>query len=158
MEENFKNEYLKEVKNQFDKIQPVRAVGTSNLGLLGVAFIVLKLCGVINWSWLWVLAPFWIGFALIFVLLFLLIALIGVLVMLKRDNKNEATEEISDKFVSTTTDEVTVEVAEAKTENPIVENATNMKKDIPKKTRSRKSKSKKEDGRAIERENSEASK
>ena len=29
-------------------------------GLLGTAFIVLKLCGVINWSWLWVLGPFWI--------------------------------------------------------------------------------------------------
>lgn len=24
-----------------------------------VAFIVLKLCGVIDWSWLWVTAPFW---------------------------------------------------------------------------------------------------
>lgn len=28
--------------------------------LLGVAFIVLKLCGIIRWSWLWVLAPFWL--------------------------------------------------------------------------------------------------
>ena len=28
--------------------------------LLVVAFIVLKLCGVIKWSWIWVLAPFWI--------------------------------------------------------------------------------------------------
>ncbi len=28
-------------------------------GLLGVAFIVLKLCHVIDWSWWWVLAPFW---------------------------------------------------------------------------------------------------
>jgi hypothetical protein len=31
----------------------------SILGLLGVAFIVLKLVGVIAWSWWWVLAPFW---------------------------------------------------------------------------------------------------
>ena len=29
-------------------------------GLLGAAFIVLRLCGVIDWSWLWVLAPLWI--------------------------------------------------------------------------------------------------
>lgn len=29
--------------------------------ILGVVFIVLKLCGVIEWSWVWVLAPFWIG-------------------------------------------------------------------------------------------------
>lgn len=31
--------------------------------LLGIAFIVLKLVGVIGWPWLWVLAPFWIPFA-----------------------------------------------------------------------------------------------
>ena len=33
-------------------------------GLLGILFIALKLTGVINWSWLWVLSPFWIGLAL----------------------------------------------------------------------------------------------
>jgi uncharacterized membrane protein YdbT with pleckstrin-like domain len=33
--------------------------------LLGVSFIVLKLCNVINWSWLWVLSPFWITYGLI---------------------------------------------------------------------------------------------
>ena len=36
--------------------------------LLGIAFIILKLCHVIEWSWLWVLAPFWIGFAIWFIL------------------------------------------------------------------------------------------
>jgi hypothetical protein len=34
-------------------------------GLLGVAFVILKLCGVINWSWWLVTLPFWGGFALI---------------------------------------------------------------------------------------------
>lgn len=29
--------------------------------VLGLIFIVLKLCGVIAWSWFWVLAPFWIN-------------------------------------------------------------------------------------------------
>lgn len=29
------------------------------LGILGVAFIILKLTSVIAWSWWWVLAPFW---------------------------------------------------------------------------------------------------
>ena len=33
------------------------AGGIGFCGLLAVAFIVLKLTGVINWSWLWVLAP-----------------------------------------------------------------------------------------------------
>ena len=28
--------------------------------LLTIAFITLKLCGQINWSWVWVLSPFWI--------------------------------------------------------------------------------------------------
>jgi hypothetical protein len=29
-------------------------------GLLTIAFIVLKLCHVIAWSWWWVLSPLWI--------------------------------------------------------------------------------------------------
>ena len=33
--------------------------GVSTLGLLQIALIVLKLCEVIDWSWLWVLAPMW---------------------------------------------------------------------------------------------------
>lgn len=34
--------------------------GISFLSLLLLAFIVLKLCKVIDWSWWWVLAPLWI--------------------------------------------------------------------------------------------------
>ena len=40
---------------------------SSNLGtadLLGVAFVVLKLCHVIDWSWWWVTAPIWGGIVL----------------------------------------------------------------------------------------------
>ena len=36
-------------------------------GILGIIFIVLKLVDIIDWSWWWVLAPFWIE-AIIFVL------------------------------------------------------------------------------------------
>ena len=32
--------------------------------LLTIAFIVLKLCNVITWSWWWVLAPIWIPVAI----------------------------------------------------------------------------------------------
>jgi len=35
------------------------------LGLLGLAFLVLKLTHVIGWSWLWVTVPFWGVFALL---------------------------------------------------------------------------------------------
>jgi hypothetical protein len=38
--------------------------GIGFIGLLTIAFIVLKLTGVINWSWLWVLSPIWIMVAL----------------------------------------------------------------------------------------------
>jgi hypothetical protein len=34
---------------------------------LAMLFITLKLTGVIDWSWLWVLAPLWGGVALVFV-------------------------------------------------------------------------------------------
>lgn len=47
--------------------------GISFLGLLQISFIVLKLCGVINWKWLWVLSPTWIPMALIVVVVFVLI-------------------------------------------------------------------------------------
>ena len=38
--------------------------------LLGLIFVVLKLCNVINWSWWYVAMPFWVGFmfAIIFVI------------------------------------------------------------------------------------------
>lgn len=35
--------------------------GVTSGSLLQIAFIVLKLCGVIDWSWIWVLSPMWIG-------------------------------------------------------------------------------------------------
>lgn len=41
------------------------SAGISIPGLLGVSFIILKLCGVITWSWWCVLAPFWIPVALL---------------------------------------------------------------------------------------------
>lgn len=53
------------------------AGGIGLSGLLGVAFIVLKLCKVINWPWLWVLSPFWISFA-IFIVVTIIIAVIAV--------------------------------------------------------------------------------
>jgi uncharacterized protein (DUF983 family) len=40
----------------------------SGLEILTVAFIVLKLCKVIDWSWVWILAPVWIPIALVVVL------------------------------------------------------------------------------------------
>ncbi len=47
-------------------------------GLLTIAFIVLKLVGVIAWSWWWVLSPLWIGFALFVVVLLIVLLVIAV--------------------------------------------------------------------------------
>lgn len=41
------------------------AGGLSFLSVLLIVFIVLKLCGVIAWSWFWVLSPFWIPCAFV---------------------------------------------------------------------------------------------
>ena len=43
--------------------------GMSFLEVLLLVFIVLKLCKVINWSWWWVLSPFWIPLGLAIILL-----------------------------------------------------------------------------------------
>lgn len=45
--------------------------GVGILGLLGVVFVTLKLLGiteVAEWSWWWVTAPFWGGFAVVMAL------------------------------------------------------------------------------------------
>ena len=54
--------------------------------LLGVAFIVLNLVGVIDWSWWWVLAPILGYFALGFVI-FLVTLAIAIIVDLIDKNK-----------------------------------------------------------------------
>lgn len=35
--------------------------GIGFVGLLAIAFIVLKLTGYIDWAWAWVLSPIWIS-------------------------------------------------------------------------------------------------
>lgn len=46
--------------------------GIGFCGLLTIAFIILKLCKVITWSWIWILSPLWIS--LVLIVLFILIA------------------------------------------------------------------------------------
>lgn len=49
--------------------------GIGFVGLLTIAFIVLKLCGVINWSWWWVLAPLWISFGVVLFIIAIVIVI-----------------------------------------------------------------------------------
>jgi hypothetical protein len=44
--------------------------------VLGILFVTLKLCGVIAWPWVWVLAPFWIPLAIFVAFLLIIPALI----------------------------------------------------------------------------------
>lgn len=50
--------------------------GIGFFGLLTIAFIILKLVGVIKWSWVWVLSPLWIG-ASILIIFFIVLAVIA---------------------------------------------------------------------------------
>ena len=50
-------------------------------GLLFVVFLVLKLTGVIAWSWWWVTAPLWIPVALVIAII-VVVAVIGGIVAL----------------------------------------------------------------------------
>lgn len=47
-------------------------------GILGLIFITLKLTGHITWSWLWVLAPFWMPLTIVLVI-FLVIFIIAMI-------------------------------------------------------------------------------
>jgi hypothetical protein len=49
--------------------------GIGVIGALGIVFIVLKLTNVIDWSWWWVLAPFWIPLAISLIFLLILFIL-----------------------------------------------------------------------------------
>lgn len=53
--------------------------GIGIVGVLTIVFVVLKLVGVITWSWWWVLSPLWISFGL-WLIVALIIFLIAVAV------------------------------------------------------------------------------
>lgn len=53
----------------------IRIVGFGFFDALAILFIALKLCGVISWSWLWVLSPIWIQ------LVVLVIAIVVIVVI-----------------------------------------------------------------------------
>lgn len=57
--------------------------------LLGVAFIVLKLCEAITWKWIWVVSPFWIpiGIWIVGFIVWLIIKVIQYIIETIQDNK-----------------------------------------------------------------------
>ena len=64
---------------------PSRGIGF--VGLLTITFIVLKLTGVISWSWVWVLSPIWISELFFCVLLFVIVIIASI--QKKKKNKKK---------------------------------------------------------------------
>jgi Transmembrane Fragile-X-F protein. len=62
--------------------------GIGVLGLLGVVFVTLKLCGVINWSWWWVTAPFWGVLAIVIFLVIASVLVSAAINLLEANNKS----------------------------------------------------------------------
>ena len=56
-----------------DKNNNTSSGGIGFAGLLTICFIVLKLIGIINWSWVWVISPIWISAIIIMVLVIIFI-------------------------------------------------------------------------------------
>lgn len=61
------------------------AVNSLLTGLLGIVFVTLKLTGTIDWSWWWVLSPFWGPVAIVLVIAIL--AIPGVFLKTYYDDK-----------------------------------------------------------------------
>ena len=54
------------------------AGGIGITSLLGLAFVVLKLCGVIDWSWWWVTSPFWLPLVAVLSTIAAVLLIVGV--------------------------------------------------------------------------------
>lgn len=52
--------------------------GIGLLGVLLVVFVVLKLTGLITWSWVWVLAPFWLPLVSLLILVLVLAIFVSI--------------------------------------------------------------------------------
>lgn len=61
------------------------SAGIGFTGLLQLVFITLKLCGVINWPWKYVLIPLWIDIAVVVVILLVVM----ILAIRKVDKENK---------------------------------------------------------------------
>lgn len=60
--------------------------------VLTIVFVILKLCGVIAWPWLWALSPIWIGAAVD-----IIICVIFLIVM--RRTRKKFIDDINKKFI-----------------------------------------------------------
>lgn len=67
-----------------NQVNPVGASCSGGIPFtLFIVFLVLKLVGVITWSWLWVFAPLWIPLAIL-----LAVLLVGIVIVAIFGEKN----------------------------------------------------------------------
>jgi len=53
-------------------------ISTSGISTALIVFVILRLVGVIGWSWWWVLSPLWIGAALTTLMFIILVLIEGL--------------------------------------------------------------------------------
>lgn len=61
-----------------------KTVGIGVPTVLAIVFTVLKLCGVIGWSWWWVLCPLWIPIAIVIVILLITLIVAALVAIFDR--------------------------------------------------------------------------
>lgn len=62
------------------------------LSALGILFVALKLCGVIDWSWWWILLPFYGPLVLCLVIIAVFFGGIGIITLAKKITEDSKTE------------------------------------------------------------------
>lgn len=63
--------YIRKTKSSSDG-----GLGISSV--LQVIFLVLKLCGLIDWPWIWVLSPMWISLGLVLIVFVVSLIVIAI--------------------------------------------------------------------------------
>ena len=72
------------MRNVYVHIGNTEKGGAGFAGTLCIAFIVLKLCKVIDWSWWWVLAPLWVPIIFMLFVLCTVISVISIKKVIRR--------------------------------------------------------------------------
>ena len=70
--------------------QVTTTAGSAGLGLadvLTIVFVVLKLVGVIDWSWIWVLSPLWISLGLVLLIFLIVFAVIIIAALVTKGGR-----------------------------------------------------------------------
>ena len=65
------------------------------MGLLNIAFVVLKLTGFIDWSWWWILSPIWVPVAAVIALFLVVLVYVFIKTLIKEIRRIRKTSALS---------------------------------------------------------------